>query len=170
MIAAMIGPIRNGHSPLSRMNWKSCLKTPHRTAEPGQVIIPNPGHGDHLRDHAPSIEAPDIGEAEHQIERLIARQSGLHVAQYEHRKHDTGDRGGDDAIAHISRQRRCAMDQAQSNPTKTLSSTPTAWVTIAAAIALAAAMTRNGRGGAQRSMHNAHAVSTTSAAISSWSF
>ena len=48
------------------------------------------------------------------------------------------------------------MDQAPSSPTKTLSSTPTAWVTIAAAIALEAAMTRNGSGGAQRSMHKAH--------------
>ena len=45
-----------------------------------------------------------------------------------------------------------------------------AWVTIAAAMALEAAMTRNGRGGAQRSMHNAQAVRTTSAVISSWFF
>src|ERR1700724_2550028 len=47
------------------------------------------------------------------------------------------------------------MDQAPSSPTKTLSSTPTAWVTMAAAIALEAAMTRNGRGRPQRARRHA---------------
>ncbi len=100
--------------------------SPTERRSQSQVVIPNPGDRNHLRDHTPSIQAPDIGEAEHQIERLIARQAGLHVAQYEHRKHDTGDRGGDDAIGPHLAPAPAQMDQAQSSPTKTLSNTPIA--------------------------------------------
>ena len=32
-------------------------------------------------------------------QRLVARQAGLHVAQYEHRKHGARNRGADDAVA-----------------------------------------------------------------------
>lgn len=70
----------------------------------------------------------------------------------------------------MSRHCRRMIDQTHNNPTNRPSTMPTTWVTIAAATALAAAMTRNGRGGNSRSMHSAHMVRITSAAISSWSF
>ena len=59
------------------------------------------------------------------------------------------------------------MDQAANSPTKKPSRMAIGGVTTAAAIAVAAAMMRNGLGAARRSMHSAHVVSATSAATSS---
>ena len=171
MIAAMTGPAETATAPLSRMNGKLLEIAPaeRRHQRPGSYPDSRPPQII-MRDHAPPIEAGDIGEAEHQIERLVARQAGLQIAQNEHRKHGTAIAAADGAIGPHSRHRRRSTDQAPEQPDKGTSSMPTAWVTMAAAIALEAAMTRNGRGGAQRSMHKAHTMSTTSAATSSWSF